>query len=83
MTRECGWHNCQLNVSHNGYFCENHWLLVPLENRHNLLAYPWRPGRPPDGRNAALHACLVALRRKLEPGKAYNPVPEPTDDAAP
>lgn len=73
-TRECGWEDCQLDAAGNGYFCPNHWKLLPLENRHKLLAFPIRRGPTPEGRNQAIHAALIVLRKKLKPG-VYDPDP--------
>jgi hypothetical protein len=74
MPRECGWEDCQINAAENGYFCTNHWNLLPLESRHKLLAYPRRPGPVPEGRNQAIHSALIVLRKKLKPG-VYEPDP--------
>lgn len=74
--RDCRWESCKLNAAENGHFCPNHYRMLPLELRGRLLAYPPRPGPPPPGRNQTIHACLLELRRQIEPD-VYRDRPHP------
>jgi hypothetical protein len=66
---------CQHPVAENGYFCANHFTMLPNELRHLVLAYPWKPGPAPEGRNQAIYRACASLRATLD-------VREPLDEPA-
>lgn len=50
---------CQLDAAENGYFCGNHWRMIPTELRHLILS---ARNLTVSQLNTAITGCLSAIR---------------------